>query len=523
MQIFRFRTPTNTLLYAASALAFGLSVYHTIMNAYHDLAPHQPRHSEMGLDIIFHLFVIASVALPILMVRANRNMARAYREKIEAEKEAQHIALHDPLTGLFNRRFFHSTAEQMTDAGWADSDRVALSVLLIDLDRFKPINDLRGHHAGDELLKGVARRLIEACPQSATVLRLGGDEFAVMLIGDDPENEGSRVARRILAALQTPFTIDDWSTTISCSIGIAEWDEGIRANQLLRHADQAMYRAKQNGRAGFAHYDEALGAALREEAVMEADLRAAIEANEIVPFFQPIYAIADNSLCGFEVLSRWLHAERGFVPPDRFIALAEDMGMIDRLSDQVLDAACQALAGWDTQLGMSFNISPSQFGNTDLAGRIDAILERHGLPGSRLEIEITEKAVVKDFAKARVIIEQLSAMGISISLDDFGTGTSSLATLTQLPFSKIKIDRSFIEDVDKSATKGKIVSGVLALADSLSLAVTAEGIEQPEELKFLRDRQCTLGQGYFFCRPQPASEIPTVLKGQNIVTFTAAG
>ena len=211
------------------------------------------------------------------------------------------------------------------------------------------------------------------------------------------------------------------------------------------------------------------------------------------------------------MLSRWHHPTRGFVPPDRFIPLAEDLGLIGKLSDKVLSEACRNLAGWTTDLGLSFNLSPSQFGDLSLPVRIHDILKSHGLDGSRLEIEITERAVVADFDKALVIITELCALGIRISMDDFGTGTSSLATLARLPFSKIKIDRSFIADIQNMPLNAKIVSGVLALAASLSLDVTAEGIETAAELDFLKSHNCTLGQGYLFSRPVPAAEISQIL------------
>ncbi|MBL4811353.1 MAG: EAL domain-containing protein [Rhodobacteraceae bacterium] len=463
-------------------------------------------------DAIADFVVVLSLAGPLFLYRWNRLLVAAHKETEIAEAEASHIALHDPLTGLHNRRSYQLQTQKITASGWANPDKFSLSLLLIDLDRFKPVNDLRGHAAGDALLCEFAERLRNICSKSCDIYRLGGDEFAILVRGSGhDEDSGPNLARRLLTEMRRAFIVDDWSVVISCSIGIAQWEDGMTGQVLLRHADQAMYLAKDNGRGSMAHYDNALGARLRDTAQLEADLREAVSQNHIRPYFQPVYDIADNTINGFEVLARWEHAERGFVPPDIFIGLAEDMGLIDEMSDRILDEACRALMSWPTNANLSFNISPCQFSNENLADRIGDILTRNGMSGDRLEIEITERAVIADMERARTIINQLAIKGVRISLDDFGTGTSSLATLTQLPISKIKIDRSFVTDVDTSKMNAKIVSGVLALAESLSLEVTAEGIEHETELEFLRARNCTLGQGYLLCRPCPADDIPKVL------------
>ena len=457
----------------------------------------------------------ASLTLPLFLVRWNWRLSQANGLIASARQQAEHVALHDPLTGLHNRRYLQLLTDKATQQGWADPQVAAMSVLLIDLDRFKPINDLRGHDAGDALLRDVARRLVEVCDEHHHVIRLGGDEFAILTTNPANAEHNSRLARRLQTALGRPFLFDNWSATISCSIGIATWAEGMTSSDFLSNADQAMYRAKSLGRGTYVHFDDDLGAAVRDQAGLEADFRLAVDAGLITPYFQPIHDIETGALSGFEVLSRWLHPTRGFVPPDRFIPLAEDLGLISKLSDMVLSEACAALASWNTDLGLSFNLSPSQFGDLTLPARIFAILQNHGLDGARLEIEITERAVVADFDKAHTIIAELCALGIRISMDDFGTGTSSLATLARLPFSKIKIDRSFIANIQSMPMNAKIVSGVLALAASLSLEVTAEGIETAAELDFLKSHNCTLGQGYLFCRPVPAADIVALLAAAN--------
>ncbi|MBP1807343.1 putative bifunctional diguanylate cyclase/phosphodiesterase [Rubellimicrobium aerolatum] len=465
-------------------------------------------HEDWELDEIFSLVAVAALVAPLLLWRWNRSLARAHGETAAAQAEAQRVALHDPLTGLPNRRGLHHRLRDAARTGRA------LTLLLLDLDRFKPVNDLRGHDAGDELLCAVAGRLRRIVPEDALVARLGGDEFVVAAGGACGPGRGAALAEHVLRGLSEPFDFDGWSASISCSIGIADGEEGVPPPELLRRADQAMYRAKQAGRDGWARYDAALGEALRVRAALEHDLRRALAEDRITPFFQPIYDLPGRRLRGFEVLSRWNDPERGYVPPDLFIPLAEELGLIERLSEQVLDRACAALTGWPTDLPISFNLSPRQFADASLPRRVLGILDRHGLPGSRLEIEITERAVLADLEVARRIIAQLAAVGVRISLDDFGTGTSSLAILTQLPIDRIKIDRSFIAEVDLLPERGKIVSGVLALARSLGLDVTAEGIERDEELAFLAERRCALGQGFLLGRPQPAEGVAAMLEAE---------
>lgn len=461
---------------------------------------------EWEFDETFSLLVIMSLSMAVLvLLNAKRDLELAQQKTVASEARAQQIALHDPLTGLPNRRCFHQHVENMLAQTKPGDKERAMTVLLFDLDRFKPVNDLRGHEAGDLLLCELANRLRRICPEGALMVRLGGDEFVVALEGAEAANQGVTLARRILTMVAEPFHFGDWSATISCSIGIANLVEGMSSSDLLRRADQAMYSAKQAGRATYSHYDEALGQALSERAALELDLRRAVDQDEIVPFFQPIYDISGRELRGFEVLARWPDPVRGFVPPDIFIDLAEEIGLVDRLSDQVLDQACAALAGRPTQLPISFNLSPRQLGDLGLPRRILSIIARHGIPGSRFEVEITECAVLGDIAIARRVIGELRAEGVRISLDHFGTGTSSPALLMQLSIHKVKIDRSFIAEVDRSCDKAKIVSALLALAQALELDVTAEGIERTEELTFLQERYCTQAQGYLLGRPQAAS------------------
>ncbi|WP_373356384.1 putative bifunctional diguanylate cyclase/phosphodiesterase [Pseudoroseicyclus sp. CXY001] len=505
-----FRDPFNFGLLGLGLALYYLSHRGDAFDAFYEATRHV-EHFE--IDELINIVFIAGLLAPAFLVRQNNQLRRALSRRAEAEAEASRIALHDPLTGLHNRRFLNVAIAELGQDGWADPARTEMTVLLIDLDRFKPINDLRGHHAGDQLLRAVAERLQSLCGPHDELMRMGGDEFAI-LVSEGDGRAAALMAQKVLNAISRPFDFGDWTAHISASIGLAQWQEGLTGAELLRNADQAMYKAKANGRDNIVHYDQELGEQLRETAQLQADLKEAVETEGIVPYFQPIYDIQTGDIRAFEVLARWRHARRGFVQPDHFIPLAEDLGLIDKLSESLLDKACAELLKWPTDAGLSFNISPTQFSNADLARRIGAILRRHDFPGSRLEIEITERAVLRDLNKARNVIAELAAMGVKIALDDFGTGTSSLSTLTQLPISRIKIDRSFVTDIAEASQNSKIVSGVLALAQSLSLDVTAEGIEHAEELEFLRQHHCDCGQGYFLCRPVPAADIARLLAPQ---------
>ncbi|WP_068313808.1 putative bifunctional diguanylate cyclase/phosphodiesterase [Aliiruegeria sabulilitoris] len=467
-------------------------------------------HEAWDIDEIFSFMILLGLALPVILTVSNSKLRKSLLARQKAEERAQHIARHDPLTGLHNRRAMSEIMRERIRE--AESGGNALSILLMDLDRFKPINDLRGHDVGDQILQEVSTRLKSVCQWGQVPVRLGGDEFAVAI----PENENfdaaTGLARRILSALRTKFQVGEGEITLGTSIGIAVWSPGLDEDQLFRHADQAMYRAKREGRGRLNFFDDDLGERLREEAELEVELTLAIEAEEIVPYFQPIVDISDRRLVGFEVLARWSHPRLGQVPPSRFIALAEDTGQINAISWLILRQACNTARDWPEELSISFNLSPRQFRDTELAETISSVLRSTSFPAERLEIEITESAVIEDLGYARETIERLRWLGIRISLDDFGTGFSSLATLSRLPFDKLKIDRSFVTQVTKDAQKAKIVAGIISLADSLELSVTAEGIETEETYELLADLNCKLGQGFLFERPLPGAEISELLK-----------
>lgn len=476
-------------------------------------------HGAWKLEEISGAVLAMVLTASFLVWQRNRGFQVAVAARIKAEKAGRMIARLDILTGLPNR----SALNEALSASAASNDVGNIYLLMVDLDRFKPLNDLRGHAAGDRILRKVSERLSGMTGPNLQTYRLGSDQFAVLISAIRNEADVIALTEHIIAAIAKPFVIEDWRETLTCSVGIAKADNDVLSAEWINHADQAMYHAKAAGGAGWALFDDDLGDALREKALLAAELRDAVHSNSLLPFFQPILKIETGDLIGFEVLARWNRCNRGFVPPDVFIPMAEELGLIDRLSDQLLTRCCEAMQSWDPALTISFNLSPRQLNHEGLAKRIGRILSTAGIAGNRLAIEITETAVFIDMDRARQVISELRELGVRVSLDDFGIGTSSLAVLSQLPFDTIKIDRSFISGIDNNPQNAKIVRGVLALARSLELTVTAEGIESDEDLAFLKTNNCVLGQGYFFSRPVPEDALPQLVEDVARAAAVARG
>ncbi len=468
-------------------------------------------HEDWDLDEIILIYAIGAAVLPILLLRSKSRLRHAMKAVADAEETAQHAARHDALTGLFNRRYFSELLDEaITEASPANVP----VVLLLDLDRFKAINDLRGHACGDQVLQEVTKSILACCRDGDKPARLGGDEFAILL-NDSREFAGvTSLARRLLTVIGEPMHIDGWYASVGASIGICGWREGDTREALIRNADQAMYKAKAEGRGRYAFYNKDLGEELKRQAELEEELKAAVQQSEIEPYFQPIVDISDGSVSGFEVLSRWTSGKFGPVRPDVFITLAEDMGLIDAITWQVMRKALEAAAAWDDDLFIAFNMSPHLF-NDELLQNIKWVLKESGFDPKRMEIEITENAVIGNVPDAKQALDAMKELGIRVSLDDFGTGFSSLATLSQLPFDKIKIDRSFVAELDANPQNAKIVGAILALAKSMEIEVTAEGIETTEELGFLLKRDCMQGQGYLFSEPLDAEAVAKLLAELN--------
>lgn len=417
-----------------------------------------------------------------------------------AHKKLEEAVLQDPLTGLGNRlRLRRSLTERLTAS---DSSMAAL--LFIDLDQFKQINDSLGHALGDRLLLGVATRLRDAAPSDSVLCRIGGDEFVVLTRAMDPE-DAEQAAACLLDALQGAFTFGDEEVRCTASIGVVLAMPGEGADELLRTADHAMYRAKQLGRNRVQLFDASFRAEMSSRWQLEADLRDVVEQQGIQVAFQPIYSVEQGGICGFEALARWAHPKHGQIPPSQFITLAEDTGLILTLGLQILEKACSQIATWNrlwqTAFSVSVNVSPRQFADPGLIASLLSVLERTGLPPTLLRLEITETALLTHEAVVKRTLEQARMHGIRISLDDFGTGYSSLSFLLSLPVDEVKVDRSFVSHMHQDPDREELVRTVIHLGHSLGKRVVAEGVETEQDLLGLAQMGCECVQGYLISKP----------------------
>ncbi|HLL20606.1 MAG TPA: EAL domain-containing protein, partial [Kofleriaceae bacterium] len=435
------------------------------------------------------------------LAAANRALEREIWERKQTEQRLFDLAHKDSLTGLANRALLmeHLNHRVALARRHQTSD---LAVMMLDVDRFKIVNDSLGHLAGDQLLLEVARRLQRCLREADTAARLGGDEFAIVLEGVRDLAEAGRAAERVQLALSAPYMIDGKEVYTSASIGLVLMHPRYRrGEELLRDADAAMYRAKEAGRARYQIFDVEMHAAASSRLVLEADLRRVIERDELVIHYQPIVELAQNRVVGFEALLRWNHPQRGLLGPDTFIPLAEDTGMIRPIGTWVLETACRQLAAWRETLGtlaMSVNISSHQL-VSGLAGDVERILVETNLAPGQLMIEITESALVT----RRHDLDRLRALDVAIGLDDFGTGYSCLAYLHEFPVTALKIDRSFVQRIEE---RSEVVRAIVSLAHALEIQVTAEGVETAAQANCVRDLTCEHGQGYYFARPLTAAD-----------------
>lgn len=456
-------------------------------------------HDDWELDEFALIFVTLSVAGLFLAIRRFFQIRREYRLRIEAEQKMADLALNDSLTGLVNRRAF---LQQLEDR-LAKQKTVEHAVVMIDLDRFKPINDLYGHDAGDRVLQTVALRLKGAIKPAGVLARLGGDEFAALLSDASGGEELDRVVTRLQHATEEPVQIGSAICSVGASIGVAIVHPGQTAtvSDLLKQADMALYNAKRGGRARHVYFDEEMNRKATKRSRLEMDLRRAVDDDEIQPYYQPLIRLSDGGVEGYEILARWRHAELGDIPPEEFIPIAEDAGLINPLTRSIFRKACEDAREWPDGLFMSLNISPVQLRNEGIVEDLTDILGAFGHPPDFLEVEITENALVEDTDMAKQVLQKMADSGIRIALDDFGTGYASINQLRALPFTKLKIDKSFITSMQDNLESRQIVTAVLALSQSLGLACTAEGIESPEVAEWLKEAGCGMGQGFYFGRP----------------------
>ena len=423
----------------------------------------------------------------------------------QSEARINHMAHHDAMTGLANRALLQVEINHAL-ARVRYGDRYAL--LCIDLDRFKEVNDSLGHALGDELLRVVSAKLRHAVREGDTVARLGGDEFAIVQCGIDGPDDASALADRVVETISQPIEIGGHVLRVSASIGIAlAPDHASDAETILRAADVALYQAKAAGRDGYCFFDQEMSESARARRELERELRHAIEHGELELHYQPIIDTVSLRICGAEALLRWRHPGKGMIYPDRFIPLAEETGMIMPIGEWVLRTACIDAAKWPTNAKVSVNLSARQFSNNDLASVVMYALAESGLPPERLELEITETSLIESEEECLRTLSQLKNLGVTIALDDFGTGYSSFSQLTMFPFDKIKIDKSFIQNMTARADCAAIVQSTLVLAQGLGMQTTAEGVETSDQYRLLRLAGATSLQGYLFHRARPVGEI----------------
>ncbi|MCK5908336.1 MAG: EAL domain-containing protein [Caulobacter sp.] len=431
-------------------------------------------------------------------------------ERKRAEAQIARLAHYDPLTDLPNRVLFQKSLVEALARRARKDDQLA--VHFIDLDRFKTVNDTLGHPLGDALLREAAERLRRCVREGDTVARLGGDEFAVVQTGLSDMSGATRLAARIVTAMAAPFDLAGHQVVIGASVGVAASpSDGEDADELLKKADMALYRAKGDGRGAFHFFERAMDEQLQARRALELDLRRALQDGEFELFYQPLYHLDDERVTGCEALLRWRHPERGMVSPADFIPLAEEIGLIVPLGDWVLRNACAEAARWPDHVRLAVNLSPAQFRDRGLVATVVSALAASGLPAHRLELEITESVLLQDSAANMTMLHDLKALGVRISMDDFGTGYSSLSYLRSFPFDKIKIDQTFVRDILHDSDALAIIKAVLDLGASMGVVTTAEGVETQAQAQLLAEMRCDQFQGFLFGRPMPVSDIPSFL------------
>ena len=427
------------------------------------------------------------------------------------DRELHHLAHHDALTGLPNRELFHQRVEQAISTaktrGWT------VAIMCLDLDYFKNVNDTLGHAAGDHLLRCVADRLRSCFRGDDTVARLGGDEFAIVLANLNNPQVAATLASQLIGVVGQPVDYNGQLITTGLSIGIAlSSSDGSDGETVLKNADLALYRSKADGRGTFRFFEAEMDARAQARRALEIALRQAASRNELELHYQPQVDIYTDEIVAFEALVRWRHPERGLISPLDFIPLAEETGIIHRLGEWVLRRACIDAAQWPDSVRISVNVSPAQFRNHDLTGMVAGVLKDTAFPSHRLELEITESILLKDVEANLKTLHDLKQLGIRIAMDDFGTGYSSLGNLRSFPFDKIKIDRSFVRDLEQNPDSAAIVHAILGLGHSLGIATCAEGVETKAQLSYLRREGCSEVQGYYYSKPKPLAEAAAMLE-----------
>ena len=441
-------------------------------------------------------------------------------ERQKAEAQIAHMAHHDALTGLANRVLL---LERLEAALLRVQRGERIAVLYLDLDNFKSINDTLGHSAGDALLRVVAGRLRGCLRETDTIARLGGDEFAILQTALEQPTDAELLAKRLRDAVTTPLDVDGHQVLADVSIGITlAPTDGTESSQLLKNADMAMYAAKCDGRGTFRYFEPGMNARAKARRALELDLRNAIVNEEFELYYQPLINLERNEICSCEALLRWHHPERGMITPNEFIPAAEETGLITQIGERVLRKACIEAATWPENITVAVNVSPVQFKNQTLVLTVISALAASGLSAHRLAIEVTEAVLMQDNEATLATLHQLRDLGVQIVMDDFGTGYSSLSYLRSFPFDKIKIDRSFINDVSDMGDASAIVQATTSIATSMNMTTTAEGVETQEQLAKIRDLGCTEMQGYLSNRPMRAQDIAMLFQSRSDAAASVA-
>ena len=431
-----------------------------------------------------------------------------------ATVEMEHLAYHDALTGLPNRPLFMDRL--IMSVAQASRSNQKLAVFFLDLDRFKDINDSLGHSTGDGLLKAVAERIHRCIREGDTVARLGGDEFTLLIPRIDHVEDAAKIAQKIIETLKIPFSILDHELFVTTSVGISVYpDDGTDPETLVRNADTAMYRAKDQGRDNYQLYTPAMNARALERLALENMLRKALSHRELVLYYQPVADMKTKNVVGVEALIRWRHPERGLISPAHFIPVAETSGLIIPIGEWVLRTACKQIKLWhkriDPELTVAVNLSARQFQQPNFTEQIAEVLEETGLAPRYLELEITESSAMQNAENTIYTLRELKALGVRIAMDDFGTGYSSLSYLKRFPIDTLKLDQSFVRDITTDPSDAAIATAVIAMAHSLDLRVIGEGVETEEQFAFLLKQKCDYIQGYLFSPPQAVESLEAYL------------
>jgi diguanylate cyclase (GGDEF)-like protein len=489
-----------------------------VVEYYNDLAPKlfqfAIEYQEWEVDNVIFVIFMTSIGAFIFSYRRMRELTAEIKARRKAELKATKLARHDPLTGLPNRRYFF---EMLSDVLLTTTIGSPSAVLMLDLNGFKSINDSYGHAAGDQFLIEFAKRISAIMRAGAVLIRVGGDEFAVLVPDVGSLDGPAALARRIVAEVAQPLLIDQISASVGVGIGIAiAPSDGMDPGVLVKRADRALYRAKAEGRSCIRFFEAEMDDHVDRRIAMESELRAAVVDKKIISYYQPVVELKSKRVVGFEALARWKNDKCGWIAPDLFISMAEELGIIGELSDQLLRQACLDARAWPSDLTLAFNISGKQLGDPTVGLRILAILAETGFSPRRLEVEITETALVANIKVAQNVTSQLRQAGVRIALDDFGTGYSTFSQLLSLKLDRIKIDRSFVDRLGKDKDGTTIVRAVLGLASGFELETTAEGIENDEQLAALNAEGCLEGQGYLFSKAVPAGEVQSLLKSGKL-------